>query len=78
MFANDKLAPVNEAIDLLLAEIREIKSFGLAFRIVHRFHAPFAGCLPGEEVLAVLLVHRGREYQLALSPALLLVADYLL
>ena len=34
--------------------------------------------MPGEEVLAIFLVYRGREYQLPLSPALLLMGDYLL
>jgi hypothetical protein len=34
--------------------------------------------MPGEEVLAIFLVYRGREYQLRLSAALLLLADYLL
>lgn len=78
MFGNDNFAPVIEAIDLLRAELREIDSGSLHFRIVHRFGSPGADCVLGEEVLAILFVHRGNEYQLRLSPAMLLVADYLL
>lgn len=39
---------------------------------------PGTDCAPGEEVLALFLVHRGQKYQLRLSPAQLLLADYLL
>lgn len=67
-----------EAVDLLLAELREFSSGRLYFRIVHQFRMPGTDCMPGEEILAILLVHRSREYQLRLSPAQLLVADYLL
>jgi hypothetical protein len=78
MFGNDNFALVIEAVDVLRAELREIDRARLHFRIVHRFRPPGADCVPGEEVLAILLVHRGREYQLGLSPAMLVVADYLL
>ena len=78
MFRNDNFAPVIEAVDVLRAELRQIASGRLHFRIVHRFRPPGADCVPGEEVLAILFVHRGHEYQLRLSPAMLLVADYLL
>lgn len=67
-----------EEIDFVLAERKQLLTRGLAFRIVHRFRAPRTECWPGEEVFAIFLVHRGREYQLALSPALLLFADYML
>lgn len=78
MFENNKFSSVAEAIDLVLTEAREMRNTGLHFRIIHRFRAPETECLPGEEVLAICLVHRGREYQLPISPALLLLADYLL
>jgi len=78
MFVNDKLAPVAEAIDLVLTEAREIRTIGPHFRIIHRFRAPRTECWPGEEVIAIFLVYRGHEYQLSLSPAPLLIADYLL
>ena len=78
MFVNDNLVPVAEAIDLVLTEARQIRAAGLHFRIIHRFRPPGTDCVPGEEVLAIFFVHRGRECQLRLSPALLLIADYLL
>jgi hypothetical protein len=78
MFGNDKFAPVIESVDLLREELREAKSGKLLFRITHRFRVPCTDCMAGEEVLALGLVSRGREYQLRLSPALLLLADYLL
>jgi hypothetical protein len=78
MFENDKSGPVAEAIDLVLTEAREMRSTGLHFRIFHQFRAPGTECLPGEEVLAICLDYRGREYQLPLSPSLLLICDYLL
>ncbi len=78
MFVNDKFAPVSEAVDLMLAEVDALMSGFLRFRIIHRFRIPATDCMPGEEVLAIILIHRRREYQLPLSPALLLLADYLL
>jgi hypothetical protein len=78
MFGSDKFSPVIETLDLLRAERQAIKFGRLPFRIIHRFRTPRTDCMAGEEVLASLLLHRGREYQLPLSPALLLLADYLL
>lgn len=78
MSANDEFAPVVESVDLLLAELSQIRSTRCRFRVIHRFRIPGTDCLPGEEILAILLVHRGLEYQLPLSPALLLLSDYLL
>ena len=78
MFGNDSFGPVIEAVDLLRAELREINRGRLHFRIVHRFRQPGVDCAPGEEVIAVFLVSRGREYQLLISPAQLLLADFLM
>lgn len=63
--------------DLLFAELAALRSNGPHFRIVHRFHKPGTDCAPGEEVFAVCLVHRGREYHLRLSLALRIMFDYL-
>jgi hypothetical protein len=65
-------------VDLLIAEMNHLRSAGPHFRIVHRFRMPgIIGCLPGEEVFAVFLANRGREYQLRLSLAQRLIFEYL-
>jgi hypothetical protein len=64
-------------IDLLFADLEELRSSGPHFRIYHRFCKPGTVCAPGEEILAVCLVHRGREYCLPLSLALRILFDYL-
>jgi hypothetical protein len=64
-------------IDLLFAEIAELRSSGPHFRIYHRFRIPGTDCAPGEEILAVCLVHHGREYHLRLSLALRILFDYM-
>lgn len=71
------LSPVLHKVDLLIAEIRHLRSAGPHFHIVHRFRMPGSDCLPGEEIVAVLLAYRGHEYQLRLSLALRIVFDYL-
>lgn len=78
MFENYRFIPVIETVNLLRAEIREIESGKLHFRIIHRFRMPGTDCIPGEEIFAVFLLYRGREYQMRLSSALLVIADYLL
>ena len=78
MPAKDSLSPVLNTVDLLIAEMNHLRSAGPHFRIVHRFRMPGVfGCLPGEEVFAVFLVYRGREYQLRLSLAQRLIFEYL-
>ena len=78
MFAKNSLSPVLNIVDLLIAEMNHLRSAGPHFRILHRFHVPGSiGCLPGEEVFAVFLVYRGREYQLRLSLAQRLIFDFL-
>jgi len=64
-------------IDLIFAEIAEMRSSGPHFRIYHRFRKPGTNCAPGEEILAVCFVHRGQEYHLRLSLALRILFDYL-
>jgi hypothetical protein len=68
---------VLEKVDLLLAELADLRSRGPHFRIHHRFHKPGTDCAPGEEILAVCLVHHGREYCLPLCLALRILFDYL-
>jgi hypothetical protein len=68
---------VLEKVDLLLAELAELRSRGPHFRIRHRFSLPATRCLPGEEILSICLVHRSREYCLPLPLALRILFDYL-
>lgn len=78
MLTNDNLAAVVHNVRLLIAELNQSRSSRLHFRIVHRFRMPGTDCAPPEEILAIFLLYRGHEYQLRLSPALLLLGDYLL
>ena len=77
MSSNANLIPVLETVDLLVAEIKHIRLGGPPFRIVHRFRMPGTDCMPGEEIVAVFLLHRGHEYHLRLSLALRILFDYL-
>lgn len=78
MPARNSLGPVLNVVDLLIAEMNHLRAAGPHFRIVHRFRMPgVTGCLPGEEVCAVFLVYRGREYQLRLSLAQRLIFEFL-
>jgi hypothetical protein len=73
----DSLEPVVDGVDLLLAELRVLKSQGPHLRIVHRFREPGTLCAPGEEIAVVYLVHRSHLYPLPLSLALRMLIDYL-
>ena len=73
----DSLDPVVDSVDLLLLELRVLKSQGPHLRIVHRFREPGTLCAPGEEIAVVYLVHRGRLCPLRLSLALRMLVDYL-
>lgn len=77
MFTNDVLQSIIEEVDVLFAEIRELSASGPHFRIVHRLHKPGTICAPGEEIAAVYLISRGREYCLKLNLALRILFDYL-
>ena len=77
MFKSESLNRLLDEVDLLVAEVRELRARGPHIRIVHRFVAAGYKCAPGEEVFAVCLVHRGREYNLRLSLALRILFDYL-
>jgi hypothetical protein len=77
MHARDSLTPVFEKVALLTTEMRHLRSVGPHFRIVHRFRVPGSICLPGEEIVTVFLIYRGREYPLRLSASLRIVFDYL-
>lgn len=62
----------------MLAEARHLRAAGPDFLLVHRFRTPGIDyCEPGEEVFAVLLVQRGRKYQLPLAASQRLIFDYL-
>jgi hypothetical protein len=73
----DRRDLVLEQVELLLAELAELRCRGPHFRIHHRFRKPGTVCSHGEEILAVCLVHSGREYCLPLSLALRILFDYL-
>jgi hypothetical protein len=73
---SDKFTPLIEELNLLAAELRELGQVGPHFVIFHRFHVEGTICMPGEEVIKVSLVHRGREFPLRLSPAILLLFNY--
>jgi hypothetical protein len=74
----DSQALILEKVNLILAEIAELRERGPHFRIHHRFHRPDLGdCAPGEEIVAIGLVHRGREYFLPLSLSLRILFEYL-
>lgn len=72
----------NELIDLLTsleiarAERAELFHRGPHFAIIHRFWQPETICTPGEAIADVRLIHRGREFSLALSTRPLLLFDY--
>jgi hypothetical protein len=68
---------VVDSVDLLLAELRLLKSQGPHLRIVHRFRQYGVLCAPGEEVAVAYLVHRGQTHPLRLSLALRMLIDYL-
>ncbi len=77
MFGRNSLSSVLNGVDLLLAELKNLRKAGSHFCIIHRFRMPGSDCLPCEEIFAVFLVHRGREYHLRLSLALRILFDYL-
>jgi hypothetical protein len=68
---------VLDKVELLLTESKYLRTAGAHFRIVHRFRIPGTECLPGEEVAAIYVVHRGREYLIPLSVTLRLMFDCL-
>jgi hypothetical protein len=69
---------VIEEVDLLVAEAAWMNERGPHFIIVHRWREPgSSGCLPGEEVAQVRLIHRAQEYPLKLGLGPLIEFDYL-
>jgi len=77
MPAKSSLSPVLNKVDLLVAEITNLRTAGPHFRIVHRFRMPGSACLPGEEIVAVFLAYRGCEYQLRISLTQRILFDFL-
>jgi len=53
-----------EAIELLFAEMNELRRNGPCFQIIHRFSQ--GSCAPGEEVSGALLTRHGEFFQLPL------------
>jgi len=74
---NDHIDPMGYAIDVAVAELHALNADGPHFRIIHRFRKPGCACGPGEQIVAIQLLHHGREFQLPLSLALLLIFDFL-
>ena len=73
----DRTVLVVEEVDAILAEAAARAGGGPHFQILHQVHEPGAeGCLPGELIAAVWLVHHGRRYQLRLTTATLILFDY--
>ena len=77
MCTSDETSSVLDNVDLLLAEQREISAARLHFRVVHRFRKQGCDCMPGEETVAVFLLHRSREILVPLSLTLRLVFDFM-
>lgn len=72
-----ELQVVSEIVALLLLERKTLRSGQIHFVVVHRFREPGTDCAPGEEVFAVLLAHRTRQYPLRMSGSQRLLFDYL-
>jgi hypothetical protein len=45
--------------------------------IIHDYQEFPGTCMPGEEVVAIILVYRGKRYRIPLSPTHLILMDYL-
>jgi len=69
------LRVIADRAEVALVELGDLER-GPMFRILHRC-GKTEGCGPGEEIWAVLLVYRGREFPVPFGLALLLVFDYL-
>jgi len=73
---SNEFSAVMESVDLLFAEMRELKARGPKLRIKHRF-AKTERCAAGEEVAAIYLLHRHQEVWIPLSLTSRLVVDFL-
>jgi hypothetical protein len=73
----DNLDPIIDKVDLLLAELRVLRSIGPHFKIVHHFREPGSLCAPGEEIAAAYLMHHSHDFSIPLSGTLLIVFDFL-
>jgi hypothetical protein len=45
--------------------------------IIHDYQEDPGVCMPGEEVVAIILIYRGKRYRIPLSPTHLILMDYL-
>lgn len=78
MPAKSSLSSFIRKVDLLVAEIAQLRASGPHFSILYRFRMPGSfDRLPGQEAYAVFVAYRGREYQLRLTLAQRIVFDYL-
>lgn len=65
------------ALEILLAELTLLRATGPTLKIIHRFRQVGSICAPGEEVFAIVLMHRGREHLVDLALAQRLLMNYL-
>jgi hypothetical protein len=74
---DNNIANVIAQAEVALLELRELCNNGPQLRIVHRYRRTGTACQPGEEVAAVLLVHRNQEIPVPLSLSLRIVLNFL-
>jgi hypothetical protein len=63
--------------DLGIVQTESLHHRGVRLVLVHRLGRTADRCTPGEEVSAAFIVHKGRDYNLSLSTALLILLDFL-
>jgi hypothetical protein len=66
-----------DAINVALAETKELERVGPRFEIVHSYWQKENGCAPGEEVTAVFLCHQGQRFQVPLALSQRLIFNFL-
>jgi hypothetical protein len=83
---SDDAIRIVQEIDFLVAQRKELTAQGPHFGIIHKVQRLSPGaepcrarCIPGEKLLGifVVLIYRGREYPVPLSPAEALLFDFL-
>ncbi len=74
---SNELRMVAYKAEAALTELAELLQTGPVIRIIHRFWRSDTECLPGEEIWAIFLLHRGREIRLPLSLAVRVLLNYL-
>jgi len=74
---SDELRIIAYKAETVLRELADLTQNGPFLRAYHRFWIKGTQCMAGEEVWAIVLVSRGREFRLPLSLALRLLLNYL-